>query len=106
MFLDVGGLGFTDNLISENIYPKNDNELVEKYYNCIVNLSNKYKFKDIIIAGVSYGGKLSILLANKINDDICKNNLHIKRLMDITPVYDPYYSMAFIPTSCNKIIRF
>jgi len=98
LFLDVGGLGYSDH--PKFSYKTSDHELIKEYVKYLSKiLSNKPK--NIILAGVSYGGKLAILL----NEALKHTNIEVHSLILITPYIDPYHSMAFIPERVINISR-
>jgi pimeloyl-ACP methyl ester carboxylesterase len=88
LYIDVGGLGY-----SPDPYPTNDQTMVELYRKGILH----FRLHKIILVGVSYGGKLAILLSQVLPKNM------VTRVINFTPFYNPYYSMAYIPRPGERL---
>ena len=73
-------------------------ELENLLCEAILEAKEKLKFRKIIICGVSYGAKLALEVQKKLSEGRDKS-LISRTCIGITPFYDPYHSMAFIPSS-------
>lgn len=96
LYLDVGGLGYTTWKGSATSYPQGDKPLVAAYSECIVALRDKFSITSSALLGVSYGGKLARLLQNSLAQTLMNENF-VRHVFAVTPFFDPYYTMAYIP---------
>lgn len=100
LFLDVLGTGLYNYTDYENTYPKTDDELTTTFcyvINKIFNNRPKLK-KEIILVGVSYGGKIAVKISKKLHEDF-----NIKKIIGVTPFYNPIQSASFIPYPGNRL---
>lgn len=87
LFIDVGGVGF-----SQDSYPTTDNEMIQKYVRCIEN----FQLNDVILVGVSYGGKLALQVAEKLPEGV------VRRVVAITPFFNTKHSEVNIPRTLER----
>lgn len=87
LFIDVGGVGF-----SQDNYPQTDNEMVQKYVRCIEN----FQLDNLILVGVSYGGKLALQIAKNLPTGT------VRRVVAITPFFNARHSEPNIPRTLAR----
>ena len=59
-----------------------------------------FNLNKIILIGVSYGGKLAVMISKKLPPNI------IIAVIGITPFYNPIHSMAFIPKPGKRLGKY
>ena len=91
LFIDAGGVGFSD-----IPFPDTDNQIVNLYVRCI----KSFNLDNIILVGVSYGGKLAVLTANHLPNGM------VKRVVGITPFFNAEHSMSNIPRVLERLGKY